>query len=244
MKNSDRIQISDKAVVETEQIGDGTIVEEFSIIRTGSTLGKNVRIHPHVVIGPGVHLGDGVEVFPGAFLGKEPKGAGATSREISFVKRIEIRAGCSIGPNSVIFYDVRIAENTLLGDGASIREGCRIGSGCIISRYVTVNYETMIGDRVKVMDMTHLTGNMLIEDDVFVSTMIGSANDNLIGREGYTDDRCRGPVLRKGCVIGAGATLLPAVEVGEGATVAAGAVVTRDVPARSLVAGIPAKVRS
>ncbi|AKS42761.1 acyltransferase [Wenzhouxiangella marina] len=236
------VRVSNKAVVEAREIGEGTVIGEFAIVRAGARLGRNVRIHPNVIIEDGVQLGDDVEVFPGAFLGKEPKGAGATSRPIKYEKQLSVGAGCSIGPNAVIFYDVTIGSGTLIGDGASIREGCTIGQSCIVSRYVTVNYATSIGNRVKVMDLTHLTGNMLIEDDVFISTMVGSANDNLIGRGGYSQELCQGPILRKGCVIGAGATLLPAVEVGEGATVAAGAVVTRDVLQNALVAGIPARV--
>lgn len=235
-------KISDRAVVETDRIGDGSIIEEFSIVRAGAIIGMNVRIHPYVIVGDGVHVGDNVEIFPGAILGKEPKGAGATSREISFAKKITIGSDCSIGPHAVIFYDVEIGSHTLLGDGASIREGCRIGSKCIISRYVTVNYSAVIGNRVKIMDLTHITGNMIIADDVFVSTMVGSANDNKIGRAGYSDE-LRGPALASGSVVGAGATLLPNVRIGTNSTVAAGAVVTKDVPDGATVVGMPAKQR-
>ncbi len=235
-------KISDRAIVETGRIGDGTIIEEFSIVRAGAIIGKNVRIHPYVIVGAGVNVGDDVEIFPGAILGKEPKGAGATSREISFSKQIIIGSNCSIGPHAVIFYDVEIGSHTLLGDGASIREGCRVGSRCVISRYVTVNYSTVIGDRVKIMDLTHITGNMTIADDVFVSTMVGSANDNKIGRVGY-GDQIKGPTLESGSVVGAGATLLPNVCVGANATVAAGAVVTKDIASGVTVSGVPARPR-
>ncbi len=233
-------KISRHAVVETSSIGAGTIIEEFAIVRSGAIIGSNVRIHPFVVIGDGVEIGDDVEIFPGAFIGKEPKGARATSRPIEFDRKITIGDGTSVGPHAVIFYDVSIGNGCLLGDGASVREGCRIGASCILSRYVTVNYSTTIGDRVKVMDLTHITGNMTIEDDAFVSTMVGTANDNNIGRHAYGDEM-RGPTLRKGCVVGAGATLLPNVTIGVNATVAAGAVVTRDVAADQVVGGIPAK---
>lgn len=234
--------ISPRAVVETRVVGEGCVVHDFAVVREGARLGAGVVVHPHAVIGDGVELDDGVEVFPGAVLGKEPKGAGATARMPQFERRVRIGAHTSIGPHAVVFYDVEIGDHTLLGDGASVREQCRIGARCILSRYVTVNYHTTIGDRVKIMDLTHLTGNMVIEDDVFVSTLVGSVNDRAIGRSGYDEAAIRGPHLQAGSSIGAGAMLLTGVVVGQGAVVAAGAVVTKDVAPRTLVMGAPARL--
>jgi acetyltransferase-like isoleucine patch superfamily enzyme len=89
------------------------------------------------------------------------------------------------------------------------------------------------------MDLTHLTGNMTIEDDVFVSILVGTTNDNVV-RSGY-GDHIVGPRIEEGAVVGVGASLLPGVRIGRKATVAAGAVVTKDVEAGSLVVGIPAR---
>ena len=197
-------------------------------------------VHPHAVIEAGVELGLRVEVFPGAYLGKEPKGAGAIARTPEFDRFVRIGDETSIGPNAVIYYDVIIGSNTLIGDGASIRERCRVGSNCVVSRYVTVNYNTIIGDRTKIMDTTHITGNAIIGSDVFISAMVGSANDNVV-RAGY-GGHVRGPIVEDGVTIGLGALLLPGVRICTGATVAAGAVVTRDVEAATLVAGVPARL--
>lgn len=235
-------QISPHAVVQTADIGENVQIDEFAVIREGVKIGGNVVIHPHVVINSGVILGDGVEVFSGAVIGKEPKGAGALARTPQFERRIIIGPNCSIGPHAVIFYDVEIGSNTLIGDGASIREQCRIGSRCIISRYVTINYNTRIGDRTKIMDLTHVTGNCTIGDDVFVSITVGMTNDNMAGSGGYQEERVKGPTICNRAVIGAGATLLPAITIGEMAVVGAGAVVTRDVPPGVVVMGIPARV--
>jgi acetyltransferase-like isoleucine patch superfamily enzyme len=65
-------------------------------------------------------------------------------------------------------------------------------------------------------------------------------NDNAFGAVGYDEETMRGPVIEDGAMVGAGATLLPGVTIGIGAIVAAGAVVTRDVAARTMVAGVPA----
>jgi UDP-3-O-[3-hydroxymyristoyl] glucosamine N-acyltransferase len=217
------------------KIAHGVYIDDDVVINDG------VIIHPNVVIYSGVTIGEGVEIFPGAFLGKEPKGAGATARLPEFNREINIGKNCSIGPNAVIFYDVEIGNNTLLGDGASIREKCKIGSYCIISRYVTINYATLIGDRTKIMDGSHITGKAQIGNDVFVSVLVGTTNDNVV-RAGYEEDRILGPKIENSVVIGVGASFLPAVKVGTGATIAAGAVVTRDIEAQTLVAGVPARL--
>lgn len=234
-------KISPFASIGKSIIGNNVKIGQSVFIDDDVTINDNVIIHPNVVIYPGVTIGSGSEIFPGAFLGKEPKGAGATARKPDFNKKIIIGSNCSIGPNSVIYYDVVIGNNTLLGDGASIREKCQIGSYCIISRYVTINYATTIGDRTKIMDGTHITGKAQIGDDVFISVLVGTTNDNIV-RAGYEEDRILGPTIENHVVVGVGASFLPAVRIGAGATVAAGAVVTRNVETNTLVAGMPARL--
>jgi acetyltransferase-like isoleucine patch superfamily enzyme len=183
-----------------------------------------------------------VEIFPGAYLGKEPKGVGATSRTVKFERYLRIGRGSSIGPHAVIFYDVQIGAETLIGDGASIREQCRIGTHCLISRYVTVNYNTMIGDRTRIMDSTHITGNCIIGNDVFISTLVATVNDNEMVSRSYAESKIVGPRIGDHASIGAGVCLLPGVVVGEGAIVGAGSVVTKDVESYTMVMGVPARL--
>ena len=234
--------ISPHAVVQTPDVGVGTTIAEFAIVRSGARLGRGVRIHPHVVVESGVQLDDDVEVFPGAYLGKEPKSAGVTLRDVRFTRRVRIGRGSSVGPNAVVYYDVEIGAETLVGDGASIREQSRIGTRCIISRGVTVNYNTLIGDRVRIMDATHITGNCVIGDDVFISTLVSTVNDNQMALRLYDENAIVGPRIGNRACIGAGASLLPGVHVGDGALVAAGAVVTKDVAPFAVVMGVPARV--
>lgn len=235
--------ISEQAVVETKNIGKNVTIEEFSIVRPHVAIGNDVIIHPYVIINEGTVLGDGVEIFSGAIIGKEPKGAGALARPPRFERRVVIGANTSVGPHAVIYYDVEIGNHTLVGDGASIREQCRIGSYCIISRYVTINYNVKIGDRTKVMDLTHVTGNCIIGDDVFISTTVGMANDNLNAGRSYAEEEVKGPRIYNGAVIGVGATLLPGVIIGEKSVVGAGSVVTKNVERETLVMGVPATFR-
>lgn len=233
--------ISPHAVVQTDEIGDDVDIAEFAVIRPGVRLGRGVRIHPHVVIATGVHLEDDVEVFAGAFLGKEPKGAAATARTIEYERRVIIGQGSSVGPHAVIFFDVEVGAGTLIGDGASIREQCRVGSRCIIGRYVTLNYNAKIGDRTRIMDLTHITGNSVIGDDVFISVLVSTANDNEMVARRYDADKIVGPHIGNRVSVAEGACILPGVRIGEGAIVGAGAVVTKDVAPYSLVMGVPAR---
>jgi acetyltransferase-like isoleucine patch superfamily enzyme len=83
---------------------------------------------------------------------------------------------------------------------------------------------------------------MTIEDHVFIAPAVQTTNDNFMGRTEKRHALERGATIHRGARVGGGALLLPGIEIGEEAFVAAGAVVTRDVPARKLVIGVPARV--
>jgi acetyltransferase-like isoleucine patch superfamily enzyme len=87
----------------------------------------------------------------------------------------------------------------------------------------------------------YLTAYSVVEDDVFVGPGVVTSNDDTMARHS-PDASLRGATLRRACRVGAGAVLVPGVEIGEEAYVAAGAIVTRDVPSRAVVMGVPARV--
>lgn len=235
--------ISARAQVETQDIGEGTSIAAFAVVEAGARLGRNVTVHPHAFIGSGVTVEDGAEIWHGAVVGKVPKGPGAMSRPPVFRQQLRVGRNSAVGPHAVLYYDVQIGADSLIGDGASIREQSVVGDATIVGRYVTVNYNTRIGSRVKIMDHSWLAGNMTIEDDVFISGGVLTANDNQIGAHGYSEAHVVGPYVEQGAAVGVGAILLPGVRVGRGATVAAGAVVTKAVPDGTVVFGTPAKPR-
>lgn len=235
------ISINKTSIVETSEIGDGTVIDEFCVIRKNVVLGKKVHIFPHVVISEGCVIGDNTRVYPGTIVGKIPDGAGSLARTPLFSKYISIGSDCAIGPNAVIYYDVKIGNNTLVGDGASIREQCSIGSRNIIARYVTVNYNTSVGDNTKIMDGTHITGNARIGNDVFIGMLVSTANDNnLVGRT-YSEKDI-GPTIEDEATIGEGASILPGLTLAHGCLIGAGSVVTKNVPERAVVMGVPARI--
>jgi acetyltransferase-like isoleucine patch superfamily enzyme len=122
-----------------------------------------------------------------------------------------------------------------------VRERARIGEGSVIGRGSVVDNDVVVGARVRVQTNVYLTAFTLIEDDVFVGPGAITTNDDTMARHG-DETPVRGARLRRACRVGGGTVLTPGVEIGEEAFVAAGAVVTRDVPARAVVMGVPARV--
>jgi UDP-3-O-[3-hydroxymyristoyl] glucosamine N-acyltransferase len=233
--------IHETAVVETDAVGTGVTIGEFAVVREGAVLEDGVILHPHVVIEPGVAIGLGTEVLPGAYLGRSPKQVGAIARKPTFERRLDVGPGCSIGPYAVLYYDSEIGGDTLVGDGASIRELCRIGTGCVIGRGVTVDRDVRIGDRSRVMSGANLAAASRIGSRVVIASLVTSANDNTFGAFGFDEARLQGQTIEDDARIGPSACMLPGVVIGRSATVAAGAVVTRDVEAGATVMGVPAR---
>ena len=233
--------ISPLAVVETTRVGMDVVIHPFAVVGPDVTLGDRVVIHPHAVLEGVVELGEGVQVLPCAHLGRAPALTAVVARRPGASGPVHIGPNTSIGNHAVVYTDVQIGEDTLIGDGASIREGNRIGNRCLIGRYVTVNYDSSIGDGTKVMDLSVVTGNCRIGNDAFISFSVVTVNDDLLGRMGYDVTRAVGPTIEDGAAVGAGAIILPNTVIGRGATVASGAVVTRDVATEALVMGVPAR---
>ena len=213
-------------------------------IGSGCKIGKGVIIHHNVVIYPGTIIGDGTEIFDGAVIGRPPKGAGNLVHKIEKnFDPVEIGQNCVIGSNAVIYASNKIGNNVLIGDGASLREGGVIGNNVVFSRLCTTNHHVTIKDDAKILDTTHITSRTVIEEEVFVGTGVNTTNDNRMTIKGTEVGDANIIVLKKGCKIGSGATLLPNVKVGENAIVGAGSVVTKDVPDDVTVMGIPAVIR-
>ena len=130
-----------------------------------------------------------------------------------------------------------------MADQAHVRERTEIGDESVVGRGASVENDVRVGSRVRMQTGSYVTAWSVVEDDVFIAPGAIFTNDPTAGRRSAGME-LRGPVLRRGCRIGAGAVLLPGVEIGAEAFVGAGAVVTRDVPPGALVVGVPARVVS
>jgi acetyltransferase-like isoleucine patch superfamily enzyme len=198
-------------------------------------------IHPTAVVYEGTIIGEGVEIQAGAIVGKPPKLSRSSTASRAELAPLEIGAGAVICAQAIVFAAAKLGEGVIVGDQAFVRERVTIGERSVVGRGSTVENDTVIGARVKIQTQVYVTAYMTIEDDVFVGPGVTTTNDDTMGRHAR-EYALRGPVLRRACRVGGGVTLCPGVEIGEEAFIAAGAIVTKDIPARAVAMGVPARV--
>jgi acetyltransferase-like isoleucine patch superfamily enzyme len=211
------------------------------VLSPTAQIGRDVVFGANVVVHEGVVIGDGVVIQDGAILGKRPKLAPTSGSAPVGEEPLVIGPGAAICAQAIVFASAQIGAGSIVGDQAFVRERSRIGEGTVIGRGSAVDNDVVIGDRVRIQTSVYITGFSVVEDDVFVGPCAMTTNDDTMNRHGEDYD-LRGATLRRACRIGGGAVLTPGVEVGEEAFVAAGAVVTADVPPRGLVMGVPARL--
>jgi len=206
----------------------------------GVTIGEGVHFGAHVTVHDGTVIGAGCVIEDGAVLGKRPRLARHSSAPRGALDPLVLGEAVTVCSGAVVFAGTRIEAGVILGDQSFVRERSHVGAGSVIGRGSAVDPEVRIGERVRVQTNVYLTQATLIEDDVFVGPGVVTTNDDTMARHG-PEYALRGATLRRACRVGGAVVLLPGVEVGEEAFIGAGAIVRRDVPARSLVVGTPAR---
>jgi acetyltransferase-like isoleucine patch superfamily enzyme len=129
----------------------------------------------------------------------------------------------------------------IIGDQAQVRERSTIGARSVVGRGSAIEFGVIIGSRVLIQTDVYVTAGSVVEDDVFLAPGVMTTNDNTMSRH-PRGEALRGATLRRGCRVGGAAVIVPGVEIGVEAFVAAGSVVTRDVSEREVVMGVPARV--
>lgn len=158
------------------------------------------------------------------------------------IKNLNLRIGknAHIRSGTVIYAGSTIGKYLSTGHNAIIREESTIGDYFSIWSNSTLDYGCIVGNRVKIHHNVYVAQFTELENDVFLGPGVTITNDPHPGCQ-YSKQCMRGPVIKEGAQIGANATILPFLTIGQGALVGAGSVVTKDVKPWTVVCGNPAK---
>ena len=230
--------ISNKA-----KLGKDITFAKNVIIEDKVIIGNNCQVGYNVVIREGTIIGDNVRIDDNTVIGKYPMKASLSAfKDESYLAPTSIASNCLIGANTVIYVGSNISQHVLVADLASVRENTSIGEYTIIGRGVAVENYVKIGKRCKLESECYITAYSELEDYVFIAPGVVTSNDNFLGRTEERFKYFKGVKVKRGGRIGANAVILPGKVIGEDALVAAGSVVTKDVPPRKVVVGSPARV--
>jgi acetyltransferase-like isoleucine patch superfamily enzyme len=179
-------------------------------------------------------IGEGAQIF-------EPVTIGFPSRDNigkTGFKGVSIGYHAVLRSGTIIYCDVIIGDHFQSGHNTLIREKTNIGNDTAIGTATIIDGNTRIGNNVSLQSMVYIPTNTTIGDHVFIGPNAVLTNDR------YPPSGClEGPTIKSGAAIGANTTIIPGVCIGEGAFVAAGSVVTRDVPDHMMAVGSPARIR-
>jgi acetyltransferase-like isoleucine patch superfamily enzyme len=200
------------------------------------------EVHPTAIVYPGTVLGEGVRVLEHAVVGKQPVLSPRSTAKRETLPPAELGDGTVVSTGAIVFAGSQVGARVILGDQSCVRERVTIGDDVVLGRGSIVENDTTIGAMSRIQADAYITAYSTLEEHVFVAPCVVTTNDDFMGRTEQRLERIAGPTIRRGARVGGGAVLCPGVVIGEEAFVGAGAVVTRDVPDRTVVVGNPARV--
>jgi len=192
---------------------------------------KNGRVQNFLRSSDDTNFLENAELQENVVIGQKYK---ARSRPPIIGKNALIRS------NSIIYDDTEIGNHFKTGHGVVVREKTRIGDNVLIGTNSIIEGQCTLGNNISIQSNVYIPINTIIEDNVFIGPCSCFTNDKYPVRIDYD---LKGPIIRKGASIGANSTFLSDLEIGEGAMVASGAIVTHDVPPFYLAIGSPARIK-
>ena len=228
---------------ESSRLGENVKLGRNINIMENVTIGDNCQIGHNVVIHQDTIIGTGVRIDDNTVIGKLPMkaAASATTREIT-LPATKIGENCMIGACVVIYRGCIIGRKVLVADQASLREEVSVGEFTIVGRCVAIENRCTVGKRCKLETNSYITAISEIGDYCFIAPGVVFTNDNYMGRDKERYKHFKGVTIKRGGRVGGNVTVLPGIVIEEDGQVAAGATVTRDVPTKKIVVGIPGKV--
>ena len=190
---------------------------------------SNIRTFKNVKIGHNSKLGEFV------VIGEVPRGM------IEGDLLTEIGNNAVIRSHTVIYAGNKIGDNFQTGHLVMIREENDIGDNVSVGTSSVIEHHVRIGNNVRIHSQAFIPEESILEDGCWIGPNVVITNA-MYPLSPNVKNELEGAIIRKNAKIGANATLLPGIEIGENALVGAGAVVTKDVPPNKVVAGNPAKI--
>ena len=155
--------------------------------------------------------------------------------------KLEKENGFFIHPSAEINKNSTIGEGSYIWNQVQVRENTKIGKNCILSKDVYIDKDVVIGNNVKIQNGVSVYQGVTVEDDVFLGPHMTFTND-MFPRAFIGDFKIFKTYVKKGASIGAHATIICGITIGEYAMIGAGSVVTKDVPDHALIVGNPGKI--
>ena len=211
-------------------IANKALVSNNSLILGPSKIGSHTIIDYNVIVG-----------YPSRRSLRSVLGSGILSKDVIKIldeasRGSRVGSRCHLRPGTVIYEDVVLGDGVETGHNVMVRENSVIGNNVVIGTLTVIEGHVRIGNNVRIESGVFIPINTVIGNNVFLGPHVVVTNDK------YPMSRkLKGVIIGDGAVIGANSVIIAGVKIGEEAVIAAGSVVTKDIPPRTVVAGVPAK---
>jgi acetyltransferase-like isoleucine patch superfamily enzyme len=214
-----------QGVARPVEMGNGCHVGPFAVIYGGTVLHNGAALEEHAVVGKPEH---------GYAVGHVYSVTGAAT---------VVGDGAVVRAGAVVYAGSEVGAGTVVGHHTLLRSFVTVGDESQLGHHLTIERATRIGSRVRCSPGSHITSSCVLADRVFLGAGVRTVNDReMIWRDPERSPELIPPTFWYASRVGSGSVVLGGVSVGDHALVGAGSVVTRDVPSKAIVYGVPARV--